>query len=144
MELDEPTIEFAVEPDTRARVPEPLPVRLVAVADARLVAPAGIEPQLDAFYVGTWGFARQSGSEFPVYRADNFSLRFDVIEPPVERGDLRPLGMQVLSLADAERKLMEQEIEYVRQKGVNPGEESLMLRDPAGNWIEIFQTRGVT
>lgn len=143
MELDEPTTEFAIAEDRRPRVPEPLPVRLVAIADARLIAPAGIEPQLDAFYVGLWGFVREAESHFPVYRADNFNLRFDVLEPPIVRDDLRPLAIQVLSLAEAQHKLIDYGIAYVRQKGINPGEESLMLLDPAGNWIEISGTRGV-
>ena len=143
MELDEPTTEFAITEDRRPRVPEPLPVRLVAIADARLIAPAGIERQLDDFYAGLWGFVREPESHFPVYRADNFNLRFDVLEPPIVRDDLRPLAIQVLSLSEAERKLIDHDIEYVRQKGINPGEASLMLLDPAGNWIEISETRGV-
>ena len=143
MELDEPTTEFAIAQDRRPRVPEPLPVRLVAIADARLIAPAGIERQLDAFYVGLWGFSREAESHFPVYRADNFSLRFDVLEPPVARDDLRPLAIEVLSLAQAEHKLIDHEIEYVRQKGINVGEESLVLLDPAGNWVQITEVRSV-
>ena len=143
MELDEPTTEFAIAQDRRPHIPEPLPVRLVAIADARLIAPAGIEPQLDAFYVGLWGFARDAESYFPVYRADNFSLRFDVLEPPIARDDLRPLAFEVLSLAQAEHKLIDHEIEYVRQKGINAGEENLVLLDPAGNWVQITEVRSV-
>lgn len=143
MELDEPTTEFAIAEDRRPRVPEPLPVRLVAIADATLVAPAGVERQLDAFYAGLWGFVRDPDSDFPVYRADNFRLRFDVLEPPIRRDDLRPLGISVPSLAQARHKLIDQQIEYIPQKGINPGEESLVLLDPAGNWVQITETRGV-
>jgi hypothetical protein len=56
---------------------------------------------------------------------------------------MRPLGIEVPSLVDAEHKLIDQEIRYARQKGVNPGRESLLVLDPAGNWIEITETRGV-
>src|SRR4026208_1292462 len=42
----------------RARRPGPLPVKLLAVEDVRLPATAGLESQLDAFYVGLLGFER--------------------------------------------------------------------------------------
>ena len=143
MELEKPTVPFVLEEDRRRRVPEPLPVRLVAVADVRLLAPPDFDSQLDAFYVGLLGFEREVGWPVPVYRAENFSIRFDVSDPPVQREDMRPLGIEVPSLANAEYKLIDEEIRYARQKGVNPGQESLLLLDPAGNWIEITETRGV-
>lgn len=143
MELEKPTTAFVLAEDRRRRVPEPLPVRLVTVADARLRSPPDLEPQLDAFYVGLWGFEREVGWPVPVYRAENFSIRFEVSDPPVPREDMRPLGIEVPSLADAEHRLIDDQIRYARQKGVNPGQESLLLLDPAGNWIEITETRGV-
>ena len=143
MEVDSPTTPFVLGADRRRRVPEPLPVRLVTVADARLPAPRDMEPQLDAFYAGLWSFEREVGWPVPVYRAENFNIRFDVSDPPIRREDMRPLGIEVPSLADAEHKLIDHEIRYARQKGVNPGEGSLLLLDPAGNWIEITESRGV-
>jgi hypothetical protein len=194
-------------PDRRARMPEPLPVRLVAVADVRLPAPAGVERALDAFYVDLLGCIREGAEPKPrrliepllgvrtevpviapplalglrntedgpvakaelpamaaaepeapslenarmvpgravlpgpVYLADNFALRFDILEGLVERDTFRPLTIEVPSLAEAEAKLIEAEMEYTRQRGLNLGDESLVLLDPAGNWIELVEMK---
>jgi hypothetical protein len=56
---------------------------------------------------------------------------------------LRPLGVEIPSLADAEKKLIDTEIEYLRQRGLTPGEETLLVLDPAGNWIELVEHRTV-
>jgi hypothetical protein len=77
------------------------------------------------------------------YRAENVLLRFTVHERPPVRESLRPLGVIVLSLADAERKIIERELEYTRQRGTTPGSQSLLLLDPAGNWVEIVEDRRV-
>jgi hypothetical protein len=145
-----PAIVFKPTVDRRPRVPEPLPVKLVAVADVRLPAAAGLERRLDAFYIGLFGFERAADeSDRHVadatisYRADNFTLRLGVQEPPVRRSDLRPLGVEVPSLAALEAKLIEAEYEYERQRGLLPGEKSLVLLDPAGNWVEAVEMKPV-
>jgi hypothetical protein len=188
-------------------MPEPLPVRLVAVADVRLPAPAGVERALDAFYVGLLGCVREGAEPKPrrliepllgvrteapvtapplalglknredepaakaelpamtaaeskgpslenartapgraalpgpVYLTDNFALRFDILQALVERDTFRPLTIEVPSLAEAEAKLIEAEMEYTRQRGVNLGDESLVLLDPVGNWIELVEMK---
>src|SRR3954454_25158749 len=134
MELEKSSFTFKPVADQRPRVPEPLPVRLIAVADMRIESAAGLERQLDAFYVRLLGMERvpPSGDEI-VYRAENFDLYIDVLEPPVMREDYRPLRVEVRSLPQAEMKLIEAEIPYVRQKGLLPGQETLSLQDPAGN-----------
>jgi hypothetical protein len=142
MELEPATRAFKPQIDRRPRVPEPLPVRLATVDDARLPAAAGLERQLDAFYVGVLGFARATADTI-TYRADNFALHFTVIEPPLRRDDMRPLGVEVPSLAELEPKLAAAEVEYARQRGLLPGEESIVLLDPAGNWLEIVDRRAV-
>jgi hypothetical protein len=81
------------------------------------------------------------GPEGPVYRADNFRLRFQTLEPPVVRDGLRAQGIEVPSLAEAEAKLIEAEIEYTWERGLMPGRESLLLQDPAGNWVELVESR---
>ena len=136
--------------DRRPRVPEPLPVKLVAVNDTRLPAAAGLERRLDAFYVGLFGFERRHDAPHEVgadatlaYRADNFTLRLSVQEPPVRRPDLRPLGVEVPSLAALEGKLIEAEHEYERQRGLLPGEATLVLVDPAGNSVEVVEMKAV-
>ena len=146
LDLDSGDVPFKPVVDRRPRVPEPLPVKLVAVADAHLPAAAGLERQLDAFYVGLLLFERDArgGDEHHVaYRADNFTLHFDVQEPPVRRIDLRPHGVEVPSLAVHEGRLIEAEQEYQRQRGLLPGEASIVLLDPAGNWVEVVETRAV-
>ncbi len=47
------------------------------------------------------------------------------------------------SLVEMELKLVEAQIVYDRQKGLMPGEESLVLADPAGNWVELVESRKV-
>jgi len=140
MELDHPSTEYQPTADRRPRVFEPPPVRLAAVDDARLPAPAGVEVQLDAFYLGLLRFERDPESHFPVYRAENFRLHFDVHEPPVRRQDMRPLCIVVPSLAELGPKLIDGEIEYTRQRGLLPAQEALVLLDPAGNWVEITES----
>src|SRR5687767_7663075 len=168
------TSGFRARGDRRPRMPEPLPVKLLAVEDVRLPATAGLEAQLDGFYVGLLEFervdvevprrrakvepmpgVREEGREWPVlrrgrsglppgltapdrphhfgpvYRAENFRVHFHLVEGLVEREVLRPLGIEVPSLAEAASKLAAAEVEYARQRGVTPGQESLLLTDPA-------------
>jgi hypothetical protein len=141
LEVEEPAQQFKSTPDNRVRMPEPLPVRMVAVEDVRLPAPAGVETQLDEFYVKLLEFERVAGELS--YRADNFTLRFDVLEHPLSHDSLRPTQIEVLSLADAQQKLIDREIEYTRQRGVTPGQETLVLLDPAGNWVELIEYRQI-
>ena len=145
MDLEPATTDFKPVVDRRPRVPEPLPVRLVAVADVHLPAAAGLERNLDAFYTGLFGFERaaDSSGESVAYRADNFTVHIDVKEPPVRRVDLRPLAVEVSSLGALEEKLIEAEAEYERRRGLLPGETSIVLLDPAGNWVEAVEMRGV-
>ena len=140
MQLEEPSVPFKPVVDPRLRVPEPVPVKLVAVNDMRIDAGAGLECELDAFYAGLVGMQRVPGEQI-VYRAENFDLYVDVLEPPVVREDYRPVRAEVKSLASTERKLIEREIPYVRRKGLVPGDEALVLQDPAGNWVELTETR---
>ena len=41
------------------------------------------------------------------------------------------------------RRLIEAEIPYLRQKGVTLGTVSLLLLDPAGNWLELTEVRAI-
>jgi hypothetical protein len=143
MELEPAPQTFRPILDPRRHIPEPPPVRLLTLEDASLPSAAGLERQLDDFYVGLLGFERQTRLEWPVYRAENFALAFDVVEPPVRREDYRTLGVEVPSLTDLEEKLIKSETAYSRQRGLLPGEERIVLLDPAGNWLEIVDRRGV-
>lgn len=143
----DPKNTFAPRPDRRPRMPEPQPVKLVSVDDVQLLALEGSEAALDAFYVGILKFEKldaESMEPQPAYRAENFLLRFELGEPPVlERDGMRFQGIEVGSLADTELQLIEAEIEYERQRSLQPGRETLVLRDPAGNWIELHESREV-
>ena len=144
IELSEPEAELNPEPDRRGRMEEPLPVRLVAVADMRLPTPPGLDALLDQLYVELLGFVRNPAAGVIAYNADNFCLIFDLVDTvPVQRAALRAVGIEVQSLAETERKLVDAEIDYERHRGVTPGTESLYLHDPAGNALEIVQRREV-
>ena len=126
--------------DVRRRMDEPPPVRLIAVDDVRLLCPRGIEKNLDLFYANLLEFERETAIDGIVYRAENFRLRFTVVnQMPVQHDGIRPIGIELRSLTDAERKLFDHQVEYVRQRGLLPGLNSLLVQDPAGNWIELFE-----
>jgi hypothetical protein len=128
--------------DRRPKMVEPPPVKVVAVADVTLLAPAGVEKELDDLYVGLLGFRR---AEEPglVYEAENVRLIFDVRPGPLTRDHYRITQIQVMSLPEAERKLTDARIEFLHQRGLLPGTESLLLQDAAGNWLEIVEGREV-
>jgi GNAT superfamily N-acetyltransferase len=125
--------------DTRPKMFEPPPVRLVAIEDCRLSAPAGMERDLDAFYVRLIGFERDLDEPGIVYRAENFRLRFDLFERIPSRVEMRRVGIAVPSLNDIIARLLEAEIEYARERGLTPGMDRLLLTDPAGNLIEVTE-----
>jgi hypothetical protein len=143
VELAEPTGFTRAAPDHRPLMPEPPPVRILAVEDVRLPAAAGLEKRLDAFYVVLLEFEREPTADAGsiVYRAENIRLRFDVVETQPPRQDYRTVVVEVRSLADAEFRLIELELEYERTRGLTPGEESLFVRDPAGHCVSIVQRR---
>jgi hypothetical protein len=141
IDLETPDTPFRSTADTRPRMPEPLPVKLVTVDHAHLPSAAGLETQLDDFYILLLGFERLEQDEVLTYRAENFNLCFDVLEPPLDRDTFRALGVEVPSLGQAERKLIEQQIEHIRQKGLVPGHDNILLQDPAGNWLQLTESR---
>lgn len=144
VELEPSSIEFRPIIDRRPHMPEPPPVRLVAIEDLHAPAAAGLEVPLDEFYSDLLRFDREGREQGQIiYKAENFRLLIDVIEPPFERTDFRPVGIDVPSLAILEQRLIDREIEYQRQKGFNPGHDTLSLRDPAGNWVQIGEIREV-
>ncbi len=132
-------------PDRRKFMPEPPPVRLAAIEDMRvLVSEAVEERELDAFYVAMLQFERDRNAQgCIIYRAENFRLMLQIQSSQIERVDMRPIGVEVLSLIDAEAKIIERELEYQRIKGLTAGSDQLMLQDPAGNWVSITERRGV-
>ena len=141
LELEPSRGAFAPVHDARRHIPEPPPVRLVAVEDVHVPAVSGLAPQLDEFYVGLLRFAREPAEASLTYRAENVRLQFDVQRPPVERDDFRAVNVEVPVLADVEKIFVERELAYERQRGLLPGHDLLVLRDPAGNWVAIGEMR---
>jgi hypothetical protein len=146
IELDAPTDTIEREDDRRPKIVEPPPVRIVSIDDCVLWAPAGLERQLDEFYIGLLRLEREEsnaveGGHELVYRAENFRVRIEILECPVSREDFRPLTLVVESLADLARRLTEAEIDFQRQRGLVPGQDTLLLSDPAGNPVAIGEYR---
>lgn len=141
MKLEETSIDFTPRPDRRPKMPEPPPVQLVAVDDVTLDSVAGLEKEMDQFYVGLLRFERDNAADDLVYRAENFRLRCIILETPEAREDMRATGIIVPSFPELIDRLNDLEIPLIRQNGLNPGEQSLLLRDPAGNWLELFEMK---
>ncbi|HWB52707.1 MAG TPA: hypothetical protein VG722_00875, partial [Tepidisphaeraceae bacterium] len=129
--------------DRRLRMEEPPPVGIIAVADVVLPATRGLEKALDEFYRGILEFVREGDGENLVYRADNFGLRFQWYEGLVDRQSLRPIGIEVESLGALQRKLFDREIEFQFDRGLVPGSHSILVSDPAGNGLQIYERRSV-
>ena len=127
--------------DRRPRIYEPLPVQLIAIEDCSLFTSAGLETDLDDFYVDLLGFERDPAPDTLIYRAENSRLIFTVVELRPPRQDLRPLGIAVHSLPELIQKLSERQIEFTRQRGLVPGYDALLLPDPASNPVEITEFR---
>jgi hypothetical protein len=139
--LEAPSSAKKVKHDPRPKIEEPPPVRLMAVEDCQLWAAAGLERELDDFYVGLLNFERQQAENEIVYRAENLRLRVAVLECPLPREDYRPLALAVNSLGDLVGRLNEAKIEFVHHYGLTPGQDNLLVSDPAGNPVEITESK---
>jgi hypothetical protein len=134
----EPSTGTPLRADVRPSMPEPPPVRVVAVNDVRLPAAIGREKELDAFYVGVLSFvAGRSDSGALAFAAENVDLVFDVAEPPVNYENLAPTMLEVPSLRNLRARLLDNEIAYETMHGLMPGTEHILVRDPAGNLLAI-------
>jgi hypothetical protein len=128
--------------DRRPHMPDPPPVRLVAIEDVQVPVPAGLEVQLDDFYIQLLRFERDRHDRSRIiYRAENFRLCFDVLEVPAARGDFRPITLDVPSLSGLQQQLIDREIEFEWQRGLTAGHDTLLLQDPAGNWVQVGEIR---
>jgi hypothetical protein len=147
MELEPPVPGYSTPPkDRRPHMPPPPPVRLMAVEDVRAFAVAGLEAQLDDFYISLLHFEREESDadgKFQFYKAENVRLVMEIVEPPIDRPDMRPIAVEVSSLQSAEAGIIDRELEYERLRGLTAGSDSLLLQDPAGNWVSISENRGV-
>lgn len=131
----------AAREDTRPTLIEPPPVRLTAVADVSLPTVAGLEAQLDAFYVGLLRFARATTSTTdktaPIYLAENRAILFHFVEQFPERDAVRPIGIQSPFYDEIIEQLELDGVDYELARGLVAGTDAILLRDPAGNWVAI-------
>jgi hypothetical protein len=139
MELDQPSEPFEPAPDGRPKIPEPLPVKLVAVADIRIKGTTGMRLAFDAFYIGVLGFGTVSQPEVWAYQAENFQLIVDGVEGLVERVDYRPVMVIAASLAAIVERLNEGEIAFEALRGIQAGQFSVRVLDPSGNGVEVSE-----
>ncbi|MEM7809300.1 MAG: hypothetical protein AAF561_14415 [Planctomycetota bacterium] len=130
----------AARDDRRPRLPEPPPIRIEAVADVHLPMSAGLEVELDDFYTRLLPMVRREG-EFPAYDAEDFGIVFDVVETRPDRDELRPVLLRVRGFDVFFTMLQEQQIEFQHLRGVGPGDDAVLLRDPAGNWVQVAAWR---
>lgn len=138
----EPSTGLKPKADLRPHMPEPPPVKLLAVADVHLPSAAGYERELDAFYVGIFKFERADDRVNALtYRAENHALVFDVLEPPLNRDDITPTSIIVPSLREFRLALIEREIDFQSTQGLDPATEFVLLKDPTGNWLSVSEYR---
>lgn len=137
----------AAREDTRPTLVEPPPVRLAAVADVSLPTIAGLEPQLDAFYVDLLRFARANNEntphKAPIYLAEKRAIVFHLVEAPPERDAVRPIAIQTPFYDQIIEQLEFDGVEYELVRGLVAGNDAILLRDPAGNWVAIGDWREV-
>ncbi len=139
IELEESTIPLPdPEADHRPTIPVPPPVWLVAVEDVKLPTIAGIEAKLAEFYAG---LLKLEPDDSLTFRAERFRVRFEVVSKPIERIDFRALMIEVPSLVDLEKFLIDAELEYERVSGLQPGDRCILVRDPAGNLVQVNERR---
>jgi hypothetical protein len=125
--------------DERRVMPEPPPVRLVAISDVTVIARPGHDEELIALYCDVFGMLRDDGRPLRV-RAENFSITFEPGDVPIEHSTLRPIGVEVPSLAMLEEKLIDAGIEHLRQQSVQAGQEAILILDAGGNWVEARES----
>jgi hypothetical protein len=56
---------------------------------------------------------------------------------------MKPIGIDVPSLRLLEREFIDREIEFLKEKGIFAGQVTFLLRDPAGNWVQIGEMRTI-
>lgn len=140
----EPAPETPVEKiyDERRFMPEPPPVRVAAVADMMVSVKPVDAAMLTRIYCDLLGMVRDDddAGRLRVW-AENVAITFVPAEASPERQSVRPLGVEVPSLALLIERLLEAGVEYLRQKSVDAGDESILILDPGGNWIEVRESR---
>lgn len=124
---------------------EPPPVRLVAVEDVRVDAPVDSQAALNEFYGDMLKFNREyADGDVVVFGAENFRLLIRLVDPPVLRDDLRPILIEIPDLLAMENALVARKIDYQRIRRLTLAHASLVLMDPARNFVELLEYRSAT
>lgn len=138
----EPATGLTPRADLRPHMSEPPPVKILSVADVHLPSAVGYERDLDAFYVDVLKFERADEKQGVLaYRAENHALKFDVLEPPLNRDSISPTMIEVPSLKALRLALIEREIHFEPMQGLDPATEYVQVKDPAGNWLNVSEYR---
>lgn len=148
---------------------EPPAVSLLSVADVEAVMVPGAETRSDELFVEVLGFwleepADPDRSRFPerigevigerladyrkprakrppgprVYRAENFALRYRISATPTPE-TLKTIQVQVPSLEEVVKRLLDRQIAYERFRGLTPGLVWLHVPEPSGHVVEVFE-----
>ena len=137
MELDKPDFDFAPPADRRPTMPEPPPVRRVAIEDVSLPATQAEIAKLDAFYIGLLRFERDGNASGIVYKAENARLHIRPVADDAPREEMRAMGVEVPSLRDLELLLVHREIPFIKERGIAVGHLKVLLQYPARNWLRL-------
>ena len=129
--------------DLRPHLPEPPPVRLVAVSDVTLPMRAGLEHRIVPFYVDLLGFRRRQDHDELAFESDTFDLRFRVTELSPTRDDVRPIGVLSPRFNDIVEELDAMRYPYEAVRGLVAGHDGLLMQDPAGNWVALSPLREI-
>jgi hypothetical protein len=128
----------AAEADDRPMLDEPPPVKVLAVRDVELQAADDELPAVAAFYAGLLGLKPLDARTFGSATVD---LR--LVPPEGERDSLKPLGLQAQHYKQIVERLQMDEVDFEIVRGLVAGGDTILLRDPAGNWVGIGEWREV-
>ena len=87
--------------------------------------------------------ADPSPGAYRSYRAERHQLRVRWVDQRIDRESLRPVDIEVPSLAELEDVLVTRVIAYEHQRGIASGSDTLLLQDPAGNWVRVGEAQRV-
>jgi hypothetical protein len=131
-------------------IPEPPPVRVTAVEDVVLQAPAHLAPSIDRLMTVILPMVKELPirpeyaklGALGVYLAENVRVIYLARDepPPSPR---HVLQLELADLRALRQRLQDAEIEYELSKRLMPGDVRVAFLDAAGNPIEVLENRAV-
>lgn len=148
----EPPPETVIEPvhDLRPVMPVPPPVRVIAVEDVTVLAPAEHAAAIDRLMTEILPLVKEvpmkqayvDAGAIGVYLAENVRVVYLARdEPPPSPRHI--LQMELADLRGLRQRLQDAEIEYELSKRLMPGDVRVAFLDAAGNPIEVLENRAV-